>query len=138
MIEITAAGCGFDLLTIKSRKEMIWMNAADVAKQDEMTEIKYDRWGRMMYHPDFHYNQGKSYSTKELSYICKHYSRGHVKTLSLDVGRTEHSLRQRVNQLRKDGLFDHYKSLMVYDDDLYNPGVGDLGAAVRVDQLDVK
>ncbi|RUT38714.1 DNA-entry nuclease [Paenibacillus anaericanus] len=82
---------------------------------EKIPKIKYDRWGRMLYHSEFHPNQGKSYSTKELSYICKHYSRGNVKTLSLDVGRTEHSLRQLANTLRKEGLFEHYKSLMVYE-----------------------
>lgn len=73
--------------------------------------VKYDRWGRMKYHPDYHPNQGKDYTTQELSYICKHYIRGNVKTLSFDVGRTEHSIRQRINMLRKNGEFNHYKNL---------------------------
>lgn len=90
------------------------MDKADA--QGGGTEIKYDRWGRMKYHPDYHPNQGKSHSTTELVYICKHYSRGNVKTLSLDVGRTEHSLRQRINQLRQNGQFDHYKSMKLGDD----------------------
>ena len=75
--------------------------------------VMYDRWGRMKYHPDYHPNQGKGYTTQELSYICEHYVRGGIKTLSLDVGRTEHSIRQRVNMLRKEGQSDHYKNLSV-------------------------
>lgn len=78
-----------------------------------MGEVQYDRWGRMQYHPEFHPNQGKRYTVKELAYLCKYYIPGNVKTLALDLGRTEHSVRQYVNELRRKGLFDHYKYMNV-------------------------
>jgi DNA-binding MarR family transcriptional regulator len=73
--------------------------------------IEYDRQGRMKYHPDYHHNHNKPYTMKELSYICKHYKRGQVKSLALALGRTEHSIRVLVNKLRRDGLFEQYKNM---------------------------
>ncbi|QHW35871.1 DNA-entry nuclease (plasmid) [Paenibacillus rhizovicinus] len=78
--------------------------------------VRYDRYNRMLYHPDYHPNQGKPYTTKENAYLCKHYIRGQVKTLALDMGRTEHSIRQHVNELRRLGQFDHYKSMVFKDE----------------------
>lgn len=76
-------------------------------------EVQYDRLGRMKYHPDFHHNHGKEYTVKELAYLCKYYSRGNIKTLAMDLGRTETSIQHQVSKLRKKGLFDFYKNLEV-------------------------
>jgi hypothetical protein len=76
-----------------------------------MSEIKYDKYGRMKFHPDYHERHGKGYTTKELSYICKHYYRGNVKTLAAAMERTETSMRQLVCDLRAAGKFEHYKTM---------------------------
>ncbi|WP_235355890.1 hypothetical protein [Aneurinibacillus migulanus] len=77
--------------------------------ENQTSEVQYDRWKRLKYHPDLHPRQRERYSDNENVYICKHYVRGSVKTLALDVGRTEHSVRQHVNHLRKLGKFEHYR-----------------------------
>lgn len=87
-----------------------------VDSQAKEIRVEYDRWGRMKYHPEFHHNYRKSYTVKELAYICKHYGQGNLKTLSLDVGRTEQSLRTLVYQLKKKGLYEYYKNLNIGDD----------------------
>lgn len=78
-----------------------------------MIEFEYDKQGRLKYNTELHFNHDKPYTTKELAYICKYYTRGHVKTLALDVGRTETTLRNTVYQLKKNGLFDYYKNLTI-------------------------
>lgn len=81
--------------------------------------IQYDRWGRMKYHPDYHFNHGKPFTLRDLVYICKNYKRGQVKRLALAVGRTEHVVRSKVNTLRnhqkmgEQSMFDYYKSLNI-------------------------
>ena len=79
--------------------------------EETQMPITYDRFGRMKYHPDYHVNHGKDYTIKELSYICKYYKPGHVKTLALDVGRTETSIRELVCRLRRLGKFEEYKNM---------------------------
>lgn len=78
---------------------------------DDIGPIQYDNHGRMKYHPAYHFNHGKEYTLKELSYICQQYRRGNVKNLSMAVGRTEGTLRTLVDNLRKEGKFDFYKNL---------------------------
>ncbi|CAM5660806.1 DNA-entry nuclease OS=Lysinibacillus sphaericus OX=1421 GN=LS41612_04505 PE=4 SV=1 [Lysinibacillus sphaericus] len=36
-------------------------------------DITYDKYGRMQYHPEFHFSHGKPFSESELEYICKFY-----------------------------------------------------------------
>ncbi|PER36292.1 DNA-entry nuclease [Bacillus thuringiensis] len=74
-------------------------------------EVQYDSQGRMKYHPDYHPNHKKQYTTKELAYICKYYGFGKVKGIALSLGRTETTIRQIVNVLRKNGTFEKYKAM---------------------------
>lgn len=74
-------------------------------------DITFDKHGRMQYHPDFHFSHGKPFSESELEYICKFYEVDHARTLSFAIGRTEHTIRSKVDYLRKKNLFNHYKNL---------------------------
>ncbi|QKE07619.1 DNA-entry nuclease [Bacillus cereus] len=74
-------------------------------------EVQYDAQGRMKYHPDYHPNHKKPYTTRELAYICKYYGFGKVKGIALALGRTESTIRQLVNTLRKNGMFEKYKTM---------------------------
>lgn len=77
-----------------------------------MTTVTYDSTGRMKYHPDYHPNHGKPYTTQELSYLCKMYEgHGNRKRMSMALGRTEASLASLVHHLRKSGKFDQFKNL---------------------------
>ncbi|MCG3089157.1 hypothetical protein [Sporosarcina cyprini] len=82
-------------------------------KNDDLTDptIQYDSQGRIKYHPDYHHNHGKDYTTCELSYICKNYYKGNLRRLSLAVGRTERTLISITTKLRKAGIFEFYKNL---------------------------
>ncbi|WP_433775304.1 DNA-entry nuclease [Bacillus wiedmannii] len=70
-------------------------------------EVQYDAQGRMKYHPDYHPNHKKPYTTRELAYICKYYGFGKVKGIALSLGRTETTIRQLVNVLRNNGTFEN-------------------------------
>lgn len=71
--------------------------------------IEYDKRGRLMYHPDFHPNQGKRFTDDETAYLCKFYETDSLKSLSLALGRLERSLEYRIAYLKKAGLFDYYR-----------------------------
>ncbi|MED2990925.1 DNA-entry nuclease [Bacillus thuringiensis] len=74
-------------------------------------EVQYDAQGRMKYHTDYDPNHKKPYTTKELAYICKYYGFGKVKGIALALGRKELKIRQLVNTLRKNGMFEKYKTM---------------------------
>lgn len=73
--------------------------------------IQYDNFGRMKYHPDFHPNHGKPITEEDLEYLCKFWEIDHRRSISFALGRTEHTLQTKVHDIRKQGLFDHYKNL---------------------------
>ncbi|MEJ9151050.1 DNA-entry nuclease [Bacillus smithii] len=76
--------------------------------------IQFDKWGRMMYHPDYHPNHGKPFIESDLEYLCKYWEYDHRRTMSFALGRPEHSLASMVAKLRKEGLFEYYKNLNKY------------------------
>ncbi|QDX91118.1 DNA-entry nuclease (plasmid) [Brevibacillus laterosporus] len=63
----------------------------------------------MQFHPDFHSNQGKPYTTEELEYLCRFYEHDHTRTIAFALGRTESTLRKKVDRLRQDGMFEYYE-----------------------------
>ena len=77
----------------------------------EKSEISYDKFGRMHYHPDFHFSHGKGFTESDLEYVCKFYEVDEVRTISFAIGKTEHTIRTKVSDLKKRGLFEHYKNL---------------------------
>ncbi|MGG3871414.1 DNA-entry nuclease [Brevibacillus laterosporus] len=77
-----------------------------------MTAVEsYDRFNRMKYHPDFHTNQGKPWSTEELQYLCRFYDHDHGRAIAFALGRTETTLRTKVDLLKRKGMFEYYKHL---------------------------
>lgn len=74
-------------------------------------DITYDRFDRMQYHPEFHFAHGKVFTESDLEYVCKFYEVDHVRNLAFAIGKTEQTIRTKVMQLRKRGLFDYYKNL---------------------------
>ncbi|GEC89530.1 DNA-entry nuclease [Brevibacillus brevis] len=63
----------------------------------------------MIYHPEFHPNQGKRFTDEETAYLCKFYETDTLKSLSLALGRLEKSLEYRIAYLKKKALFDYYR-----------------------------
>ncbi|MFF5993675.1 DNA-entry nuclease [Lysinibacillus sp. KU-BSD001] len=73
--------------------------------------ITYDRFGRMLYHPDFHFSQGERFTESDLEYICKYYEVDHARNLAFAIGKTEHTIRSKVNTLKQLGKYEYYKNL---------------------------
>jgi hypothetical protein len=78
------------------------------------SDFQYDRYGRMMYHPEVHPNHGKTYTQSDLEYLCKYWGVDDAKSLAFALGRPEHSLAAKVNELRKSSQFNYYKNLNKY------------------------
>lgn len=66
-------------------------------------EVTYDRYGRMNYHPDMHENQGKPWSCQDQKYLIENYEQIGPEQISLELGRTIHTVMTRVYELRKRG-----------------------------------
>lgn len=73
--------------------------------------IKKDTYGRLLYDKKIHTARYRPWTTEELAYLCANYgTRGAVKLLSLNLGRTSASIHACVKRLKKEGLFEHYAS----------------------------
>jgi hypothetical protein len=73
--------------------------------------IQLDKQGRMLYHPDFHFNHGKMFTEEDLEYLCKYWEVDHQRTLAYALGRPEKNLASTIWSLRKSGKYDYYKNL---------------------------
>lgn len=76
--------------------------------------INYDKYGRMIYHPDYHENHKQPYTESDKEYLCKYWEVDHRQSLSFALGKPEHSLATKVWQLKKERKFDYYKNLNKY------------------------
>lgn len=72
--------------------------------------IKYDQFGRMLYHPKFHTRHGKRFTNEELIYLCKFWEVDDVKSLSFGLGKTEMTLSTKITELKKNGKYEMYKN----------------------------
>lgn len=73
--------------------------------------LQFSKYGRMVYHPDWHYRHRKRMTVAELAYIVQSYARGDVKALALDIGRTCKTVRTSANNVRRLGLWDSYLTI---------------------------
>lgn len=58
--------------------------------------IEYDNFGRMKYHPEYHFSHGKRFSKEELMYLCRFWEFDNRKDVALALGKTEHTDRKSV------------------------------------------
>lgn len=65
--------------------------------------VTYDRYGRMNYNPDFHFNQKKPWTTTDEKFLIKMYEKIGPDEVSVSIGRTIHTVMQRAYTLRKEG-----------------------------------
>lgn len=70
----------------------------------------FDRNGRMNYHPDVHHNQGKPWTAADQKYLIEHYEKIGPDQISLELGRTIHTVMTRAYGLRKKGLMPKRKT----------------------------
>jgi len=73
--------------------------------------IEYDNYGRMLYHPKYHPNQGKPFTESELEYICKFHEVDELRTISFAIGRTEVAINGKIMDLKRKGQYEFYKNL---------------------------
>lgn len=76
-----------------------------------METVTYDRLGRMDYNPEFHHNHCTKFTEADLEYMCKFYEVDPIQRLSMALGRTEKTIRNRVRELRVKGKYEYYKNL---------------------------
>lgn len=69
-----------------------------------MYPIRYDRFGRMLYNPEFHTNTRKQWSKSDLDYLVDWYDKIGPEEMSFALERTMASVMQKVNSLRKQGI----------------------------------
>lgn len=74
---------------------------------------QFDRYGRLLYNPEYHFNQGKPWTKEELTYLCSMHRNMHggMKSLSLAIGRTETTCATKIGYLQKQGRYEYYKKL---------------------------
>jgi hypothetical protein len=76
-----------------------------------MDDVKYDQWGRILYHPEYHTEHGKPYSEEDLEYLCKFCQVDGLKIMSWALGRPETSISNKLRELKKSGKFTYYQKL---------------------------
>lgn len=69
-------------------------------------EIKYNEYGRMQYHPDYHGNNGLPWSGVDERYLIDNYLKLGPEEVSLALERTIDSVMRKMYKLRKLGLVD--------------------------------
>lgn len=77
----------------------------------ESVEITYDKHGRMLYHPEFHFSHGTHFTESDLEYICKFSEVDHARHLAFAIGKTEHTIRTKISNLKRSGKYEYYKNL---------------------------
>ena len=80
-------------------------------KMCDLAEVEYDKQGRLKYNPLFHPNHKGKWNMEDLSYVCRFYDYDEISSISLGVGRTPQTIANTVSEMKKDGLFTHYKEL---------------------------
>lgn len=68
--------------------------------------VEFDDYGRMKYNPELHPNQGKSWNVEDLNYLIEWLEIIGYEEMSLALGRSEITLRDKVFNLRKKGLME--------------------------------
>ena len=69
-----------------------------------MTPVKFNKLGRMLYHPDFHQRQHQHWTTHEQKFLLENYELLGPEEVSLTLERTIQSVMMRMTFLRKKGI----------------------------------
>lgn len=80
-------------------------------EQDRLDGISYDPTGRMRYHPEFHPNHGKPFTTGELIYMCKYYDIDGPRSIGYALGKTPGVIQSKAAKLKFRGMFEEYKNM---------------------------
>ena len=72
---------------------------------------KYDKYGRMLYNPEYHDQHGKIWDDEDLIYLCSMHDAMKRKDISMALGRTETTVATKLYDLQKQGRYDYYRQL---------------------------
>ncbi len=70
---------------------------------ESVHSVEYDDFGRMKYNPEYHFNQGTSWSTEDKEYLIEWLDKIGLEEMSLALGRTEATISEKARVLRKQG-----------------------------------
>ncbi|MTI95206.1 MAG: DNA-entry nuclease [Firmicutes bacterium] len=76
------------------------------------SNVQYDRWGRMKYHPDYHENHRKPWDKEDDMYLCAMHGSMKIGDIALALGRTYRSAAQRLETLKRKRLYKRYRTIM--------------------------
>lgn len=78
----------------------------EVIKINEQTttKVKYDKYGRMFYNPQFHANNGKRWTAEDVQYLIDWYCIAGPQEISFALERTEKTVQAKAVELRRKGL----------------------------------
>lgn len=77
----------------------------------EDIQVEYDKFGRIIYNPELHENQGTLWSEEDMEYLCKYESIDELETVAMALGRTRGTVAEKLKNIRKNGQFEYYKNL---------------------------
>lgn len=66
---------------------------------------------RLTYHPEMCLRHYHAFTTKELAYLCYWYGNVSSREIALALGRTQKSILNKAERLKKSGQFDSYKRM---------------------------
>ena len=74
--------------------------------------IEYNRYGRMVYNPEFHAKQGTPWSYNDLKYLIDWYDVAGAEEMSFALERTITTVMEKARSLRKKGIMPTAKHVM--------------------------
>ncbi|MEQ1636747.1 MAG: hypothetical protein ABL903_08635 [Methylococcales bacterium] len=69
-----------------------------------INNFEYDNNGRIRFNPDIHVNHNKPWTTTDQKYLIENYDSLGPEEISFALGRTPHTIMERIYYLRKNGL----------------------------------
>lgn len=66
---------------------------------------------RMRYNPEFHFNQGKDWSIKDVMYLCGMHNKIQLRNIALALGRTENACFRMINDAKRKDMYNTYKDM---------------------------
>lgn len=76
------------------------------AKHDKKPKKNY-----LPFDPKFHHNHRRPFTESDLEYLCRYFEVDELRSLSYAMGRTEYTLVSKVQELKRKGLYEYYKTL---------------------------
>jgi aspartyl/asparaginyl-tRNA synthetase len=71
--------------------------------------VTYDKASRMNYHPSYHDRQGEEWTVEEIQYLCTWHDLDGLNKVALALGRTPKTLSSQLGNVRKLGMYHHYR-----------------------------